>query len=52
MNLLSAVWGRMISCGRLAIGLAGFVPTSKPITNRLDPEGAPANLPHEEVQPA
>jgi hypothetical protein len=32
----------MPSCGRLAIGLAGFVPASKPITNRLQV----ANLPH------
>ena len=29
------MWGRMISCSRLAIGLARFVPRSKPITNRL-----------------
>jgi len=35
------MWGRMLSCGRLAIGLAGFVPGSKPITNRLQV----ANLP-------
>ena|ERR1035441_4393700 len=28
-------WGRMESCSRLAIGLARFVPSSKPITNRL-----------------
>jgi len=36
------VWGRMASRGRLAIGLAGFVPVSKPITNRLQVP----NLPH------
>jgi len=40
------MWGRMAGApsgsGRLAIGLAGFVPRSKPITNRLQV----ANLPH------
>jgi hypothetical protein len=39
-----SLWGRMASCGRLAIGLAGFVPSDKPITNRLQV----ANLPHGE----
>jgi hypothetical protein len=36
------MWGRMVPCGRLAIGLAGFVPSPKPITNRRQV----ANLPH------
>jgi hypothetical protein len=31
------MWGRMVSCGRLAIGLAGFAPRFKAITNRLAP---------------
>jgi hypothetical protein len=35
MITVKDMWGRMISCGRLAIGLARFVPSSKPITNRL-----------------
>ena len=35
MITLKGTWGRMISCGRLAIGLARFVPSSKPITNHL-----------------
>jgi hypothetical protein len=35
-------WGRMVSGGRLAIGLSGFARGAKPITNRLQV----ANLPH------
>ena len=42
MMTFKDTWGRMASCGRLAIGLARFVPSSKPITNRLQV----TNLPH------
>jgi hypothetical protein len=35
MITLKDTWGRMVSCSRLAIGLARFVSSSKPITNRL-----------------
>jgi hypothetical protein len=35
MITLEDAWGGMPSCGRLSIGLARFVPKSKPITNRL-----------------
>jgi len=45
---MRSTWGRMSSCGRLAIGLAGFVPGSKPITNRLQV----ANLPHPSLRRA
>jgi hypothetical protein len=39
-----SLWGRMACCSRLAIGPAGFVPSDKPITNRLQV----AILPHGE----
>jgi hypothetical protein len=47
------MWGRLLTCGRLSIGLLEpseicFRPgiESWPIDNRPDPEGTPANLPH------